>query len=53
MYKMLLISEANKYLSSLLRVHMGPGNYGLFPVHFLPIFWPRYSFFIREQEHTR
>ena len=29
------------------RVHMSPGNYGFFPVHFLPIFWPRYSLFIR------
>ena len=25
---------------------MGPGNYGLFPVHYLPIFWPHYSPFI-------
>ena len=31
------------------RVHMGPGNYGIFPVHFLPIFWPHYSLFIRER----
>ena len=22
---------------------MGPGNYGLFPVYFLPISWPHYS----------
>ena len=29
---------------------MGPGNYGLFPVHFLPIFWPHYSLFIREND---
>ena len=27
---------------------MGPGNYGLFPVHFLPIFCPHSSLFIRE-----
>ena len=27
--------------------HGGPGNYGLFPVHFLPIILPRYSLFIR------
>ena len=33
----------------IVRVHMGPGNYGLFPVHVLPIFWPRYSLFIREK----
>ena len=29
---------------------MGPGKYGFFPVHFLPIFWPRYSVFIREND---
>ena len=28
---------------------MGPGNYGLFQIHFLPIFWPQYSLFIREK----
>ena len=27
----------------------GPGNYGLFPVQFLPIFWPHYSLFTREK----
>ena len=30
-------------------VHMGPGNYGLFPVHFLPIFWPYCSLFIKKK----
>ena len=25
---------------------MGPGNYGLFPAHFLPTFLPHYSLFI-------
>ena len=29
--------------------HMDPENYGLFQVHFLPIFWPHYSLFIREK----
>ena len=28
---------------------MGPGNYGLFLVHFLPNFWPHYSIFKREK----
>ena len=32
-----------------IRVHMVPGNYGLRPRHFLPIFWPHYSLFIREK----
>ena len=32
--------------SDTMRVHMVPGNYGFFRVHFLPIFWPRYSLFI-------
>ena len=32
---------------TLMRVHMGPGNYGLFPLHFLPIFWTHYSLFKR------
>ena len=26
---------------------MGPENYGFFPLHLLPIFWPPYSLFIR------
>ena len=29
---------------------MGPGNYGLFPLHFLPIFLPHNSLFIREKD---
>ena len=28
-----------------MRVHMGPGKYGFFLVHLLPISWPRYSLF--------
>ena len=32
----------------MLRVHMSPGNLGFFPLHFLHIFWPHYSLFIRE-----
>ena len=28
---------------------LGPGNYGFLPLHFLPIFWPHYSLFIREK----
>ena len=28
---------------------MGLGNYGLFPVHFLPIFWPHYSLIISKK----
>ena len=32
-----------------IRVHMGPGNYGLFPVYFLPIFWPHCSLFRRKK----
>ena len=32
-----------------MRVHIGPGNYGLFPFHFSPIFWPHYSLLIREK----
>ena len=27
----------------------GPGNYGFFPLHFLPIFWHHYSLFIGEK----
>ena len=29
---------------------MGPGIYGFFSLHFLPIFWPRYSLFIKEND---
>ena len=32
---------------------MGPGNYGFFPVRFLPIFWLHYSLFIRDNDNNR
>ena len=38
-YKKMNVRQLN------LRVHMGPGNYGFLPFHFLPLFWPRYLLF--------
>ena len=32
-----------------MKVHMGPGNYGFFPLHFLSIIWPHYSIFTRQK----
>ena len=29
---------------------MGPGNYGFVPAHFLSIYWPHYSLFIRKND---
>ena len=44
-----MATEGLFVLTPYLGVHMGPGNYGLFPVHVLPIFLPHYSLFIREK----
>ena len=41
-------TKVNQHVPTSVGVHMGPGNYGLFPVHFLPIFWPHCSLFIRK-----
>ena len=36
-------------VDKVMKVHMGPGNYGFFPLQFLPIIWPHYSLFKMEK----
>ena len=46
---LVIVMDTERMLLPPVRVHMGPGNYGFFPVHFLPTFWPRYSLFTIEK----